>query len=344
MQPFAVRLAASVLALAAAAQARAAVPAAPSPTAVAPVTVQGAAPPKTIEKQARSFVETHAAPVAKINQIGRWHEPICVQVVNLIPEQVAKVRARVEDVARAVGLKVMKPGCRSNIQIVVTGQPQALIDKVAQRDEHDLGFHWRADLDKVKAVTHPIQAWYKTATQGNGNANGLAFAFLTMPGPSGAPGMTSGDDPQFNAVNTGSLLGETHAQETVDIPENGSPSGCADSHFSGCLKSLFKNVLIVVDSHAVEGRDLGATADYLAMLALSRQQSLDGCDALSSIIDLYAKSPCPGRDPPDGLTAADASYLTALYASDSEGRLSSEQGDIAGRMAKILIKAQVASR
>jgi hypothetical protein len=342
MRPFAILLTASVLALAAA-EAGAAVPAAPSPTAVAPVTVQGAAPPKTIEKQARSFVETHAAPVAKINQIGRWHEPVCVQVVNLVPQQAAAVKARVEDVARAVGLKVMKPGCRSNIQIVVTGQPQALIDKIALRDEHDLGFHWRADLDKVKAVTHPIQAWYKTATQGDGNANGLAFACITtgrVPDDPAACGGGRADQPP----NPGSLFGESHGMETVDIPENGSPSGCADSHFSGCLKSLFKNVLIVVDSHAVEGRDLGPVADYLAMLALSRQQSLDGCDALTSIIDLYAKSPCLGRDPPDGLTAADASYLTALYASDAESRLSSEQGDIAGRMARILIKAQVASR
>jgi hypothetical protein len=305
--------------------------------------VQGAAPPKTIEKQARSFVETHAAPVAKINQIGRWHEPVCVQVVNLVPAQAAQVQARVEDVARAVGLKVMKPGCRSNIQIVVTSQPQALIDKVALRDEHDLGFHWRSDLNKVKAVTHPIQAWYKTATQGDGNSNGLAFACVTtgrVPDSPAACGGGGADQPP----NPGSLFGESHEMETVDIPENGSPSGCADSHFSGCLKSLFKNVLIVVDSHAVEGKDLGALADYLAMLALSRPQSLDGCDALSSIVDLYAKSPCLGRDPPDGLTAADASYLTALYASDAEGRLSSEQGDIAGRMARILIKAQVASR
>lgn len=192
MTPLAMGVGAPVLALAAGA-AQAALSPAPSPATVSPLIVQGAAPPKTIEKQARSFVDTHAAPIAKINQIGRWHEPICVQVVNLIPDQAAQVQARVEDVAKAVGLKVMKPGCRSNIQIVVTSQPQGLIDKVAQ-------------------------------------------------------------------------------------------------------------------------------------------------------IDLYAKSPCPGHDPPDGLSAADAAYLTALYASDSEGRLSSEQGDIAGRMAKILIKAQVASR
>lgn len=329
----AILLAASALALAGAARADLASPPAPQPTAVAPLTVQGAAPPMIIERQSRSFVQSHAAPIAKINQIGRWHEPICVQVVNLVPEQAAAVKARVEQVAGEVGVKVAKPGCRSNIQIVVTGQPQALIDKVAERDEHDLGFHWRADLNKVKAVTHPIQAWYKTATLGNGNANGLAFANITC----------GAGEHQTPCLNTGSLEGESHEMETVDIPENGSPSGCADSHFSGCLTSLFKNVLIVVDSHAVEGKHLGPVADYLAMLALSRQESLNGCDALPSIIDLYAKSPCPGRDPPDGLTAPDAAYLTALYASDLEGRLASEQDDIAGRMAKILVKAQVAS-
>ncbi len=341
MTPLAIRLAASVLTLATgAAEARPASAAAPAPTAVAPVTVEGAAPPKTIQRQARSFVETHAAPVAKINQIGRWHEPICVQVVNLIPEQAAMIQARVEDVAKAVGLKVEKPGCRSNIQIVFTSQPQALIDRVAQRDEHDLGFHWRSDLNKVKAVTHPIQAWYKTATQGNGNAVGLAFACITTGRVSTTCGAGGADQP----ANPGSLVGESHEMETVDIPENGSPSGCADSPFSGCLKSLFKNVLVVVDGRALEGRALGPLADYVAMLALSRQQSLDACDALPSIIDLLAKSPCPGRDPPDGLTAADASYLTALYASDAEGKLSSEQGDIAGRMAKILIKAEAPTR
>jgi hypothetical protein len=305
------------------------------PTDVAPVTVQGVAPPKTIERQARSFVLSHAAPIAKINQIGRWHEAICVQVVNLVPEQAAAVKARVEQVAGEVGLQVAKPGCKSNIQVVVTDQPQAFIDRVAQRDEHALGFHYKSDLAKVKAVTHPIQGWYKTATQGNGNANGAAFAYITCATDSPGP-------PPIMCSNTGSLAGETHAMETVDIPENGSPSGCADSRFSGCLKSLFKNVLIVVDSRAVQGKDLGPVEDYLAMLALSRPTSLDGCEALSSIIDLYAMSACPDRDPPDGLTPADAAYLTALYASDAETRLSSEQSDIAGRMASILIKARTA--
>jgi hypothetical protein len=85
-------------------------------------------------------------------------------------------------------------------------------------------------------------------------------------------------------------------------------------------------------------------ADYVAMLAVSQPRSLDGCNALPSVIDLLAKSACSDRDPPVGMTAADSAYLAGLYASDPEARTTSAEGDIAGRMAAILIKAQTASR
>ena len=104
------------------------------------------------------------------------------------------------------------------------------------------------------------------------------------------------------------------------------------------------NVILVVDTKATEGKDLGVLTDYLAMLAISQPKSLDGCNALPSVIDVLAKSACPGRGPPNGLTPADAAYLTGLYASDAEARTTSAEGDIAGRMAKILIKAQGVSR
>jgi hypothetical protein len=65
---------------------------------------------------------------------------------------------------------------------------------------------------------------------------------------------------------------------------------------------------------------------------------------MSSVIDLLAPSACPGREPPDGLTPADAAYLTALYSADLEAKKVGEQGEIAGRMAKILIKANAVAR
>ncbi len=131
-------------------------------------------------------------------------------------------------------------------------------------------------------------------------------------------------------------------QRVVDDPDNAPPTGCADSHFSSCLRSGFDNILVVVDNGRVQGRSLGLVSDYVTMLALSQPRSLDGCNILPSVIDLF--SACPDRDAPDGLTPADAAYLTALYAADLEANKAGEQTEIANRMAKILIPAKAAAR
>jgi hypothetical protein len=74
------------------------------------------------------------------------------------------------------------------------------------------------------------------------------------------------------------------------------------------------------------------------MLVLTQPKSQDGCSVFESVLDVFAKEPCPGRDPPVGLTASDSAYLTALYASNAQALKESEYNDIAGRMASILIK------
>jgi len=299
-------------------------------TSVAPVTVEAAAPPKVIEKQTWNFVEAYAAASPKLDLIARWREPICVQVVNLPPEQAAMVKARVVQVAKGLGLPSRPAGCASNIQIVLTSQPQAFLDNVAKNDEQALGFHWRSDLKKLKTVTHPIQGWYKTATQSGKIADdGLAFAVLKD---------AAGND----IPNPGDAFPKARAGESVDLPENPSPQGCAGSLITDCERSIFKNELVVVDSHAVQGKDLGAVADYLAMMALSQIKPAETCSPLPSIFDLLVKTPCAGRDPPGELTAADAAYLTALYASDPEVKAASVRVEIANRMSEMLIKSNVA--
>jgi hypothetical protein len=58
------------------------------------------------------------------------------------------------------------------------------------------------------------------------------------------------------------------------------------------------------------------------------------------VIDRFARAPCPGRDPPEGLTPADTAYLTALYSASLDRKKNFEQSDIATRMARILIEAR----
>jgi hypothetical protein len=322
---FASVLIASVLSSAASvALAQPAAPSAPAKpaasTTVAPLTVQGAAKPKAIEKQSQSFVLGYAAtPNAEIDQIGRWHDPVCVQVVGLVDAQAVAIKARIEDVAKALGLPAARPSCSANVEIVFSDKPQAVMDEVAQKREYLLGYYHRHDHDRLKKVTRPIQAWYVTATRGEGGS--VAGALF------------------------GGVSGIQVQTDVIDDPENPPPAACADSpHFTACLKSEFRNVFIVADSKALDGKGAGLLSDYLVMLALSQPKSLDGCNALPSVIDLFAPAACPARDAPDGLMPADAAYLTALYMSDPEGKKGMEQTDISIRMADILINANKAPR
>ena len=289
-----------------------------SSTTVAPLTVNAAPKPKVIEQQSHSFVQSYAAaPNAEIDQIGRWHEAVCVKVVGLVPEVAARVKARIESVGQAVGLPATRADCRTNVEIVFTAQPQAVMDSIARRHEYLLGYEHRHEYNRLKAVTHPIQAWYVTATRGGGgDVAGALFAGFPV------------------QIDT----------EVIDDPDNTPPVGCGDNpRLTACMKSVFRTVFMVADSKALDGKDLGLVTDYMVMLVLSQPRSLDRCNALPSVIDLFAKTACPGRDPPDGLTPGDAAYLTALYSADLEAKKASEQGDIASRMANILIKANGAA-
>jgi hypothetical protein len=287
----------------------------PADITVAPVTVS-AAKPKTIEKEAQSFVETYAsAPHPVVDQISRWHDPVCVQVVGL-PDAVqgARIKARIESVSVALGLPAAAKNCVANVEIVFTPYPQAAMDAIAKRREQMLGYFHVHNRTKLKAVTHPIEARYQTATRGEATgAVALAFSEFS----------------EYTQQQT----------EVVDDPNNRAPNGCADSRLStSCLTSLLHNVIIVADSKALEGKDLGLVADDMVMLALTEPRSIDGCNAMASVLDAFANPPCSGREPPDGLTPADAAYLTALYTSDLRAKKHIEETELATRMARILIK------
>jgi hypothetical protein len=292
-----------------------------SVTTVDPLTVTAAAlPPEAVKKRTRSFVESFAATTVNLGQITRWSEPLCVVVVGLVPGQAAQVKARVEEVGKAVGRGARQPGCTQNIEIVFTADPQQALDYVAEHREIALGYYHRHQAGVLKTVTRPIQAWYMTATIGKGGSS-AGFA-LQRGGPS-APIQVRG--------------------RVVDDPDSEMPAGCGDSHFTACLRSEFENVLVVVDDRRVWDHSLGLISDYVAMLTLSQPRLLDGCNVLPSVMDVFAPA-CPTHDGPDGLTRADMAYLKALYAADLEAKKAGELSDIAGRMAKTLTPAKAAAR
>jgi hypothetical protein len=310
-------------------------PAPPPASVVSPVTVQAGPGSETVQKQSRQFVQTYAATSAAIDQVPRWHKPICISVAGLSPEQAARVSSRIQEVALGVGMRALPPGCRANIEVVFTDQPQAFMDKVASNREEILGYYHRHDKDKLKAVTRPVQAWYVTGTSASGaNSSTLAFVGLTTSvGP--ANGIAGGPD---GAMVGTSAMNYQAQDQVADDPDNRPPVGCSDApQFTHCLASELQNVLIVVDTTKLKpGQTLGPVNDYLSMLALAQTKTLDGCTVLPSVIDLMGQS-CAGRQTPDGITPADAAYLTSLYASNPESTKPLQMDEISTRMSGMLV-------
>ena len=82
-----------------------------------------------------------------------------------------------------------------------------------------------------------------------------------------------------------------------------------------------------------------AVADYIALLALSTEISLDQCGPLSSILDLLS-SDCEARQKSQSLTAGDTAYLKALYSISESGSVAEEKDSIVEHMTPDIERAE----
>lgn len=269
-----------------------------------------------LEGLAMRFVRSHAVPSAAIDQLGRWHEPVCPLTRGLEPAFDERVSRRIVAVAEAVGAPTLGPGkrCEINIEVVFTPDPQGLLNRIARRFPALLG---------SSRLRHPvfqgaIESWYVTGTRSVSGWNPPA------PGMGGSQPM---DLPIHPEAPSPFVLGVVPDDTAGGV----SPNGLAGSHLTAGLDSELLHVLIIADAHEVSGYPLRAIADYVAVLALTHMQSLETCEALPSIIDLLA-SRCGGQAKPAGITPEDTAYLRALYSSDLEMNLNIEQVDVRDRM------------
>ncbi|MGZ3277095.1 MAG: M56 family metallopeptidase [Caulobacteraceae bacterium] len=294
--------------------------------------------PAEIKRQVADFVKSYGAftrgDVSRSRQTGRWANPICLRVAGLTPAQETAVRTRIEQVAEAVDVSVRPAGCAlPNLEIGFSADPQGQLDSLVKEHRLILGDRTSRTRD-AKTVNMPVQAWYLTngvtfAANDAGGLKALVVYQSMQPGsvgPDGHESVPPGTGPAGGAVCCGAFPSDPPGDRT-------SAEG-----------RLFVNVLLIVDLRrpATRTRSLGRLADYLAMAALSESRDLGQCNVLPSITDLFAA--CPDRLPPDGLTPADAAYLTALYAREDGRPRPGDESAIAQRMAKILMNDRFASR
>lgn len=271
----------------------------------------------TLRRVAIQFVKLHGAVSPVIHQIGRWRADVCPKVTGLRPAGSAYVSRHVEEVAQSVGAPVRGIGkrCTVNVEIIFTPVPQAMLDHIAKAYPALLGSSRSAGDTSFR---HAIQSWYLTGTRA------VNSAFQSFRGFTGS---NSGTNTHQSFIPS-SLVG---VQVDPAYGQGFAPIGLAGSYFTKGLTSEILHVLVIVDTRKVAGDSLRSISDYIAMLALTRMGSLEGCNELPSIIDLLS-SGCGEREKPQTLTDADTAYLKALYSSDLEANLNIEEGDMRDRM------------
>jgi hypothetical protein len=243
-----------------------------------------------------------------LGKIARWKRGICPLTLGLTPKLNLFVNQRIIRMAMAAGAPLDdREPCRPDLLVIATGEPQALMDFVRLKRPILLGFHYKSQAARIATMRLPIQAWYSTATEDfNGFIQGDLPALDVMKAIPGGADSVSGS----TAVSGNRAIG------------NG-------------LKSELTTAIVVIDTTKIEGRQIGALADYVAMLALSQARSYEECQPVPTITNLFAAS-CVDGTRPDGITDIDTTYLRGLYKMDAGRTLLGERSSIAYEMKKDL--------
>ncbi len=254
---------------------------------------------------AHDFVGSYAMPSVLTDQISRWQVGVCPVFEGLAPQYVTVMEARFRKIAGEVNAPLKGKGCKPNLIVAVTPQPQSYLDALHAKNAEALGYHG------TKTVSHSIQAWYVTGIQDN-----RGTVFLDKDADLVIDDCGGGCPPHIGGTNTAPL-------ESV-----GGWRGRND------VASDLLYATIIVDSAATRHYRVGEIADYVAMLALSRSEDYGDCQLMPSITNLL--SSCDDKLKPDQITPTDIAYLRGVYKMDPGAKLKIQQDQIAAEMAKAI--------
>jgi hypothetical protein len=256
-----------------------------------------------------NFVNTYSivSPIAGV--ITRWSGPVCPSALGLTPQFNDIVIQAVRRIAASAGAAVKDAPCKPNVIITFTGEPEAMLAAAKEKNSNLLGTAGARNA----TMTHPIQAWYATATvdlRGNvtpdsdaigmTNPPGKNFGMLPMAGVGGVPTM----------ARAGSILKDGMA-------------------------STFSTVFIIVDLKKVGNAPLSAIADYVSMLALAQTEAYDRCEPIPSISNLMAEG-CAADKKSNTITPGDIAFLRGVYKSPMGSSSLQQQANIHSEMESIV--------
>jgi hypothetical protein len=299
----------------------------PAPPATETVTSRAAPLPDEV---VTGFVKTYTAPSLLTGKIPRWAQGICLKTQGLAKELSDAVSARILAIAADVGAPVQKPPCGLNVVIIFDPDPQGVMDDIAANHEELLGPHDKAQIKDVSRVRHPIQAWYATGTR---DAKGIWQADTTQ-APIDCDMIDKNVETGIISLSGGGRVDPAKYQQVLtSMARYCNRQYSTGTRLKNGITSEFAAVTIVAGLDTVKYHELGALADYIALLALSQTEAFDSCQKMETVANLLV----PGCDPGNrinGLMPGDTAFLKALYHADMGGTLGLQQSAIANAMKK----------
>lgn len=262
---------------------------------------------------ARTFVNRVAAP-ARGRGLGRWLK-ICPGIANLDRAVAQPIVDRMAQRAADIGIEVEGPGCEANIIVVFTADAPAMTRALVEAEPRvfrgqgggiDRG---GAALRAFLASERPVRWWSLSVPIDSETGRRAVRVPGDRVGGSVAPRLAA-------------ALGCPRPHDCVGV---GAPiiqsAGGASRLNSRIVDQLYKSI-VIVDIDAVSGLNAAQLGDYLAMVSLAQVDPEAETGAFDTVLNLFA-------DPQgvSGLTEWDASYLQALYGSQSRRRSAGAQAD-----------------
>jgi hypothetical protein len=257
----------------------------------------------TLETRVQSFVREVGAP-PRNRYLARWHDPVCIQVVNLEADAARVVIDRVSTVASDLDVQLSRPGCNPNLVVIFVDDARGLASEMVRRNRDvfihpQLGSFNRGEraLERFATSDAPVRWWH-----------------MSMP---------VDRNTGYRSVRLGG-----------DISEDTGKSGSSGRLNSSVMDVLYKGI-VIVDVNRLGDTNFDQLADYIAMVGLAQIDPDADIAGHDTVLNIF-RQPTSAA----GLTHWDMSYLDALYSSTSDRRTpGARQSETAGRM----IRAQRAA-
>jgi hypothetical protein len=247
------------------------------------------------EEAVRAFVGAMSVAPRGNDALARWDRRICPGVVGLRTRYAQFMIDRLAQRAFDVDLDVGRPGCRPNILIVVTPDPDAVAQDLYENHAGSLGY--------FEGNT--------TATRGR---DALRDTFVNSDAP--VRWWHVSQDVSVDGMPMRTNGASCNANEAIELIHCFPAAYVSPTRLRASFRQDFGAAFVIVDANRLPetGPDFNALADYVAMVAMAQLDPAADVSAYPTVLNLWNAN---GAAAPRAMTDWDVSYLRGLYAAST---------------------------